>query len=154
MTAAHMLRLAQLRTPAPVRNLVAALGNSLTASYGSTMTNNPNQSPTDPADVEAHALEWLVAIPRTVVKSDAAIRPALQDIAGLLQLEGVFGGLVWPDAQRVAILLLLAVVNCVDPVAALRDRAHLVLTEGDEDVWGDRAEVVRSMNVAASVLDM
>lgn len=27
---------------------------------------------------------------------------------------------------------------CVDPVTALRDRAHLVLTQGDEDVWEDR----------------
>jgi hypothetical protein len=118
------------------------------------MTNQSNPPPTNPADVEARALEWLVAVPNAVMKGDAAIRPALQDIAGLLQLEGVFGGLAWPDAQRVAILVLLAVVNCVDPVAALRDRAQLVLTEGDEDVWEDRPEVVRSMNVAANVLDM
>lgn len=88
------------------------------------------------------------------MKADALIRPMLQDIAGLLQLEEVFGGLVWPDAQRVAILVLLSVVNHADPAAAMRDRAHLVLTEGDEDVWDDRGAVVRSINVAASVLDI
>ena len=118
------------------------------------MADNANQPPTDPADAEARTLQWLVAVPNTVMKADAAIRPALQDITGLLQLEGVFGGLAWPDAQRVAILLLLAVVNHVDRVAAMRDRAHLVLTQGDEDVWEDRTAVVRSMNVAATVLEL
>jgi hypothetical protein len=118
------------------------------------MNPESNYPPTIPADVEARALELLVLVPDTVVKADALIRPMLQNVAGLLQLEEVFGGLAWPDAQRVAILVLLSVVNHVDPAEAMRDRAHLVLTEGDEDVWEDRAAVVRSLNLAATVLDM
>ncbi|UNB50133.1 hypothetical protein [Mycolicibacterium sp. YH-1] len=106
-----------------------------------------------PADVERRALELLVAVQEAVVKADALTRPMLQDVAGLLQLEEVFGGLAWPDAQRAAILVLLSVVNHVDPAAAMRERAHLVLTEGGEDVWQDRTAVVRSISAAASVLD-
>lgn len=85
------------------RNSVATHRNSRARGYGSTTKSRPNTPPTSPADVEVRALEWLAGIPEPVVRSDAVIRPLHQDIAGLLQLEGVFTPLAWSDANRIAL---------------------------------------------------
>lgn len=118
------------------------------------MTQATSAHPTNPADIEAAALALICGVPDAVISEDALMRGCLQDIAGLCQLEGVFTKLAWPDANRVALAVVLDAVNSKDAAVSLRDRAQLLLSGRDEVMWVDPAEVVRALNVAARVLDM
>lgn len=106
--------------------------------------------PDNPVDVEHAALDLLVNAVELVAETDH-FRSALQDFAGLLQLEGAFAGLGWADARRAAVTVCRLALFDDDPVAALR--AAAVLAGCDEPAWHDRAAAARTFSVAATVLE-
>jgi hypothetical protein len=52
-------------------------------------------------DPEAAALELIVRLPIDLLAAEG-LRSVLQDYAGVLHSEGVFAGMAWSDASRVA----------------------------------------------------
>lgn len=108
--------------------------------------------PIDPADPEAAALDLIVEAAEAATGS-TAFRPVLQDLAGLLQVEGALAGLAWPDARLVAAAISFGACTQDDPAAALRERAAAASASRDEVAWCDRAAAVRAFGIAAAVLD-
>ncbi|BCP05891.1 amino acid aminotransferase [Mycobacterium sp. 5-140-3-2] len=106
--------------------------------------------PANPVDVEHAALDLLVNVPELAAETDH-FRTALQDFAGLLQLESAFVGLGWADARRAAVMVCRLALFEDDPVAALRVAA--VLAGCEEPAWHDRAAAARAFSVAATVLE-
>jgi hypothetical protein len=105
-------------------------------------------------DIGGLFINLICGLPESVAAADSTLRAVLQDITGLLQREGVFIGLTWPDAHMVAVAVLLDSCNEDDAAPSLRPRAHAVLGFRDGQQWVDRAAAVRALNLAANVLDM
>lgn len=116
------------------------------------MTNSMYTPPADPPDVEVAALDLIVRAAEAATGS-TAFRAALQDIAGQLQLERAFTGLAWADARLIAAAISIAACTQDDPAAALRGRAAAAATSSDGVAWCDRAATMRSLDIAAAVLD-
>lgn len=106
--------------------------------------------PIDPADPEAAALNLIVEAAETATGS-TAFRPILQELAGLLQVEGALAGLTWHDAKLTAAAIAFDVVMSPRPARSLRTRADCVI-----DGWPsttDQASVARALNTAAALVE-
>lgn len=108
--------------------------------------------PTDPADPVAAALDHLVRAPEAAT-GIIAFRDVLQDLAAILDAQGVFVGLGWRDARQAAAIIAFDAVTEQHPEAVLRDRARVLLAGDDRYAWGDGTTVARALTVAANVLD-
>ncbi|WP_238963824.1 hypothetical protein KN248_012165 [Mycobacterium paraintracellulare] len=93
--------------------------------------------PANPVDVEHAALDLLVNVPELAAETDH-FRTALQDFAGLLQLESAFVGLGWADARRAAVMVCRLALFEDDPVAALRVAAVLAGVKSRPGTTGPR----------------
>ncbi|MFP2990313.1 amino acid aminotransferase [Mycobacterium intracellulare] len=105
--------------------------------------------PADPADPEGAALDLIVEAAETATGS-TAFRAVLQDLAGLLQVEGALAGLAWPDARLVAAAIAFDTVNSPRPARSLRTRADCVLDSWPATV--DRAAIARALRAAADLV--
>jgi hypothetical protein len=101
---------------------------------------------TIPPNPEAAALDRIVRLP-VGIKSTRETR---QRCCSALQIEGVFAGLSWPDAQMVADAVSFDIGDD-GGVKRLRSRARKVL--GGWEDWDDRASAVRALNLAPTVLE-
>lgn len=110
------------------------------------MTTAMYRPPTDPADPEAAALNLIIEAAETATGS-TAFRAVLQDLAGLLQVEGALAGLTWPDAKLAAAAIAFDAVMSPRPARSLRTRADCVLDGWPATV--DRASVARALRTAA-----
>jgi hypothetical protein len=99
-----------------------------------------------PLDTEARALDLIVRLPVGIL-SDTETR---QRCCSALEIEGVFAGLSWPDAQMVADAISFDIGDD-GGVKRLRTRARKVL--GGWEDWDDRTSAVRALNLAAAVLE-
>lgn len=103
-----------------------------------------------PADPEGAALALLVQAAEAATGS-AAFRGVLQDLAGLLQIDGALAGLAWVDARLVAGSVSFDVCTAADPVGSLRRRAAAVRA-GRGPRCVDPAGVAQALDVAATLL--
>jgi hypothetical protein len=99
-----------------------------------------------PNDIETAVLDRIVRLPAGIL-SDTETR---QRHCSALEIEGVFAGLSWPDAQIVADAVSFDNGDD-DGVKRLRSRARKVL--GGWEDWDDRSAAVRALNIAADVLE-
>ena len=111
------------------------------------MTVDPYCPPDNPADPRAAALEHLVRAP-----GEPGVVAPLQDLATILDAEGVFTGLGWPDARAVAATVAFDALTEEDPELVLRDRARVLLDKGGSG-WVNPEAVARALDIAANVLD-
>lgn len=105
--------------------------------------------PIHPADPEAAALDLIVEAAEAATGS-TAFRAVLQDVAGLLQVEGALTGLTWPDARLVAAAIAFDVVMSPSPARSLRTRANRILDGWPATV--EEASVARALNTAAALV--
>ncbi|BCP05884.1 amino acid aminotransferase [Mycobacterium sp. 5-140-3-2] len=105
--------------------------------------------PADPADPEAAALELIVEAAEAATGS-AAFRAVLQELAGLLQVEGALAGLTWRDAKLAAAAIAFDVVMSPTPARSLRTRTNRILDEWPATV--EQASVARALNTAAALV--
>jgi hypothetical protein len=110
--------------------------------------------PTNPADVEAAALELIVRMPGEVLHTPAEMIEVLQEFCGMLQLEGCFAGLCWADAKNIAAAVAFDAITRDDAADFLRNRARNVLAGTDNMPWENRDGVARALNIAATVLGL
>lgn len=108
--------------------------------------------PDNPADPETAALNLIVELPTEFTPSNGAFREVLQDYCGLLQAEGAFADLTWPDAKQVAAAVSFDACTNDDAAGSLRGRAAAAQSGRDGMPWEDRDGVVRALNIAAEVL--
>ena len=113
------------------------------------MTTTAGTPPTDP---ERAALDLLVRAAETATGS-TAFRAVLQDLAGVLQVEGALTGLAWPDARLVVAAVSFDTCTAADPVESLRRRAAAMRT-GRGPRCVDPAGIAQALDVAATVLDV
>lgn len=106
---------------------------------------------TRPADPETAALDLIVQIAESVPGADA-LRASLQNLAGVLHLEGALAGLATMDDARLAAATIAeAAVTADDPVGALRIRAAATRA-GCSDCTDPRG-LALALDGAATVLD-
>lgn len=103
-----------------------------------------------PTDPEHAALELLVDAAETATGT-TAFRAVLQDLAGLLHVDGALAVLVWVDARLVAGTVSFDVCTAADPVGSLRRRA-VAVRAGRGPRCIDPAGVAQALDVAASLL--
>jgi hypothetical protein len=105
----------------------------------------------EPRDPEGDALNRIIEVPAGLLTSE--LREELQRYCLILDLEGVFAGLSWPDAQMVAdaVSFDFTMRTTQDAVWHLRNRARKVL--GGWEDWDDREGVVRALNASAAALE-
>jgi hypothetical protein len=115
------------------------------------MMTDPYRPPTDPPDPQAAALDHLVRAPEAAGTN--RFRAPLQDLAAILDAEGAFTVLGWPDARGVAAAISFDAITEDDPSEVLRDRARVLLADGGTD-WDNPLGVARALTIAATVLDM
>jgi hypothetical protein len=107
--------------------------------------------PDNPADPEAAALELIVR--STEVLDDPVVSAGVQEFALLLDVEGAFTGMSWPDARGAATLIAFdSVLLLSKAVDSLRRRATDALAGCDRGLWQDRGAAARALNIAAKVL--
>jgi hypothetical protein len=105
-----------------------------------------------PDDPEAAALDLIVC--STEVLADPVVSAGVQEFAVLLEVEGAFTGMSWPDARRAATVIAFDAVLLVSKaVESLRRRATEALAGDDGEPWEDREAVARALNIAAKVLE-
>jgi hypothetical protein len=110
--------------------------------------------PTNPADVEAAALELIVRMPGDILHAPAEITEVLQEFCGVLQLEGCFAGLSWIDAKAIAAAVSFDAVTRDDAADFIRNRARNVLAGTDNMPWENPEAAARALNIAATVLGL
>lgn len=122
------------------------------------MTTTTYTIPDNPADPQAAALEMIVRFPTEVLAEPGRLLhpliEVLQDFTGMLQAEGGFAGMVWPDAKQVAAAIAVDLCTRDDAATFLRSRADNALAGVDGMVWRDRLAVARTLNLAANVVDL
>jgi hypothetical protein len=112
--------------------------------------------PRSPVDPETAALDLIVRLPIDLLDAEG-LRPVLQDYSGVLHAEGVFAGMSWADAGRVATVVAFDVcLRCLrdDTADFLRDRARIVAAGTDDVAWHDRARVAQALDAAATVFEL
>jgi hypothetical protein len=107
----------------------------------------------EPRDPEGEALNWVLEMPADTLLT-GELREELQRYCLILDLEGVFARLSWPDAHMVAdaVSFDFTMRTTQDAVWHLRNRARKVL--GGWEDWDDREGVVRALNVSAAALEV
>lgn len=105
-------------------------------------------APADPPDPCAAALHHLVRQPEAV--TGTRYRGPLQDLASLLDAEGVFTHLSWPDARTVAATIAFDAITEDHPEVVLRDRARVLAA----DDWHDPGRVAHALTAAATVMEL
>jgi hypothetical protein len=106
---------------------------------------------TQPADPESAALDLLVDAAETVT-GGAAFRPVLQDLAGVLLVEGVLTGLAWADAQLAAAAISYETCTATDPARELRSRAAS-LRAGYRLRCADPEGIAQALDAAANAVN-
>jgi hypothetical protein len=112
--------------------------------------------PDAPADPEAAALDLIVQLPIDLLAADG-LRSVLQDYAGVLHSEGVFVGMAWADASRVAAAVVMDVCRrCLreDAPDFLPDQARNAAAGTDNVARHDRTSVARALNTAATAFEL
>jgi hypothetical protein len=116
-----------------------------------TPTNTPHTVPDNPADPEAAALDLIVR--STEVLDDPVVTEGVEEFALLLEIEGAFTGMSWPDAREAAKAIAFdAVLLLGKAVESLRLRAAAALAGSDGRPWQDRGAAARALTIAAKVL--
>lgn len=103
-----------------------------------------------PSDVEQAALDLMVQVV-TQCAGTAFVGP-IQDLCGVLQLEGAFAGMTWADAKHVAAAVSFDAYTRDDAADFMRLRADRAESGGDGMTWDDGAAVARSLRIAARVV--
>lgn len=108
---------------------------------------------TPPADPESVALDSLVRIAEAMPGGAPALRAALQNFAGALQIEGALAGITTvADARLAAVTIAEAALTAADPVGSLRIRAAAMRAR----CWdcADPDGLADALDGAATVLDV
>jgi hypothetical protein len=115
-------------------------------------TNVPSWFDDNPHDPESAALTLIIGMCGDLLPPDTAadVTEILQDYCGVLQVEGAFAGLCWPDAKQIAAAVGFDVVfRGEDAVDALQRRARRASEGTDNMDWRDRQAATRAFSVAA-----
>ncbi|WP_125078048.1 hypothetical protein [Mycobacterium sp. P7213] len=100
-----------------------------------------------PSDVERAALDLMVQVATQC--GGAGFVALVQDLCGVLQLEGAFAGMSWADAKHVAAAAVVDAYSRDDAADFMRLRAELAESGGDGMTWDDDAAVARSLRIVA-----